>query len=35
MWPAKRSDLSPIEHLWADLVLSVYANGRQFESAAD
>ncbi|DAZ98855.1 TPA: hypothetical protein N0F65_002580 [Lagenidium giganteum] len=34
-WTAKSPDLSPIENLWADLVLSVYANGRQFETVEE
>lgn len=31
-WPAKRSDLNPIDNLWGILSRSVYVNQRQLHS---
>ena len=35
VWPAKSSDLNPIENLWGILSREVYANGRQYSSLTE
>ncbi|EEY66106.1 uncharacterized protein PITG_03648 [Phytophthora infestans T30-4] len=31
-WPAKSTDLNPIENVWGQLAWSVYEGGRQFDT---
>lgn len=34
-WPVKSPDVKPVENVWGTLLLQIYKNGFQFETAND